>query len=287
MHYYSRNIPAYALDTAHLTLIEHGAYNRLIDLYYTQEAPIENNLPKLHRLLCARTPDEQQAIQVVLDEFFTLTADGYSHRRCNKELAAYHEKAERNRANGIKGGRPRKVPGDAAPEPTETQSVISGMPEETLTNNRKPLTVKEEETVPISGHDDQPAAESVSVPRFRMDRWLKAQGVAPKDITAWLAVRKVKKAANTEIAAEDLAREAVKAGLSVPDAVHEAATRNWAGFKASWLAEDRRKEERGTAVVVGIDSARQRPVSKQAALEARNNEVANQLIAELTGGRHD
>ena len=33
MHYYTKHIKDYKTDTAHLTLLEHGVYNSLIDLY--------------------------------------------------------------------------------------------------------------------------------------------------------------------------------------------------------------------------------------------------------------
>ena len=50
MHYYTKHIKDYKTDTAHLTLLEHGVYNSLIDLYILSENPLEPNLKKLCRL---------------------------------------------------------------------------------------------------------------------------------------------------------------------------------------------------------------------------------------------
>jgi uncharacterized protein YdaU (DUF1376 family) len=140
MNYYSHHIGDYLLDTAHLTFVEDAAYRRLMDRYYTQEAPLVNDLPVLCRIVRAITPEEKQAVETVLAEFFTLTEDGWSHKRCNKEIAAYKAKAEVNRENGTKGGRPKKP--ELSTE--KTQSVISGNPQETLTNNQEPITKNQE-----------------------------------------------------------------------------------------------------------------------------------------------
>ena len=40
MNYYERHIGDYLKDTAHLSLLEHGVYSRLLDVYYTRESPI-------------------------------------------------------------------------------------------------------------------------------------------------------------------------------------------------------------------------------------------------------
>ena len=40
MNYYERHLGDYAKDTAHLTMIEHGAYSLLLDRYYGTEQGI-------------------------------------------------------------------------------------------------------------------------------------------------------------------------------------------------------------------------------------------------------
>ena len=43
MNYYKRHIGDYLKDTAHLSLLEHGVYARLLDVYYTRETAIPDD----------------------------------------------------------------------------------------------------------------------------------------------------------------------------------------------------------------------------------------------------
>ena len=72
MHYYQKNIADYRKDTCHLTLLEHGVYGQLLDQYYLSEEPITLDESKLFRLMRAITNEEQNAIKLVLSDFFTI-----------------------------------------------------------------------------------------------------------------------------------------------------------------------------------------------------------------------
>lgn len=87
MNYYERHIGDYIKNTAHLTLLEHGVYSRLLDVYYTREGPIPDD--KVARLVGARTEPETQALQVVLQEFFELRDGAWAQDRCDQDIAAY------------------------------------------------------------------------------------------------------------------------------------------------------------------------------------------------------
>ena len=89
MHYYNKHIKDYKADTAHLSLLEHGAYNMLIDIYILSENPLEPDLKKLCRLINARTEDEINAVKNILDEFFTKTEEGYSKKNVMKSWVGY------------------------------------------------------------------------------------------------------------------------------------------------------------------------------------------------------
>lgn len=128
MHYYQKNIGNYGRDTGHLSALEHGVYNLLLDWYYLNERPITmREAVRVSR----GNPDETQT---VLSEFFKETEAGWIHSYADRVIAEYHAKAERNRVNGAKGGRPKSSqPVDSIE--CKTQVVPSGMPEVTLTNN--------------------------------------------------------------------------------------------------------------------------------------------------------
>lgn len=132
MHYYKFNIKDWSRDTAHLTVEEEGVYRRLLDQYYESEMPIpEQTQPVIRRL---RLSGHEQAVSLILGEFFTLTEDGYRHARCDSEIEKYHSKAQANRVNGKAGGRPKKA--------TENPDGFQEEPNRNL--NHKPLTINQE-----------------------------------------------------------------------------------------------------------------------------------------------
>ena len=136
MNYYSHHIGDYRRDTAHLSLLEHGVYRQLLDMYYLSESCIPAETELVLRRLSARTEEEKSAVVQVLSEFFQSTPDGWKHKRCEVEIGAYQDKAETARENGKLGGRPKK-----------TDPVILGSEKEPtgkLTNNHKPITINQE-----------------------------------------------------------------------------------------------------------------------------------------------
>lgn len=102
MNYYEHHIGDYIKATAHLSMLEDAAYRRLIDAYYTKEAPLPAERKACHRLARATSKPERDAVDTVLDEFFTLADDGWHQSRCDEEIAKYIEKrpaAEEKREN--------------------------------------------------------------------------------------------------------------------------------------------------------------------------------------------
>lgn len=94
MNYYPHHIGDYLKDTAHLTMIEDGAYRRLIDLYYLHERPLPAEKRQVYRLARASSPAERKAIDTILDEYFSSGDDGWMHRRCEEELTRSRGKVE-------------------------------------------------------------------------------------------------------------------------------------------------------------------------------------------------
>jgi uncharacterized protein YdaU (DUF1376 family) len=92
MNYYEHHIGDYAEATAHLTFVEDAAYSRMIRKYYAQEKPLPVDVKAVQRLIAARTKEEREAVEIVLNEFFTLEADGWHNGRCDTEIARYQDK---------------------------------------------------------------------------------------------------------------------------------------------------------------------------------------------------
>mgnify|MGYP000875627226 CR=1 FL=1 len=141
MHYYSFHVSDYIHDTAHLSAYEDLAFRRLLDLYYTSEKPIPNKTHEVSRRI--RMANQIDAVQTVLEEFFMFDSenDCWFHKRCDKAIADYQAKAERNRVVGKLGGRP-KLNLDANPEKTQVVSKVNPN-QEPITNNHKPIDKKQ------------------------------------------------------------------------------------------------------------------------------------------------
>lgn len=92
MNYYEHHIGDFAEATAHLTFVEDAAYSRMIRKYYATEKPLPADLRAVQRLVGARTKEEREAVEAVLQEFFELQDDGWHQSRCDAELGNYHAK---------------------------------------------------------------------------------------------------------------------------------------------------------------------------------------------------
>jgi uncharacterized protein YdaU (DUF1376 family) len=86
MNYFQKHLGDIAKKTAHLTMLEYGAYNLILDAYYDREQG--PTLVEATRWARARTDYEKAAVLAVLDEFFTLGDEGrYTQTRVEEEIA--------------------------------------------------------------------------------------------------------------------------------------------------------------------------------------------------------
>ena len=95
MNYYPHHIGDYLKDTAHLSMIEDGAYRRLLDLYYLHEAPLPADKKQVYRLARAASAPEKKAVDTVLTEYFHLSPNGWTHKRCDAEIMRSRGKSEK------------------------------------------------------------------------------------------------------------------------------------------------------------------------------------------------
>jgi uncharacterized protein YdaU (DUF1376 family) len=94
---------AYDRKTAHLSLAADGAYRRLLSHYYRTRKPLPANAEILLRVCRAFDDAEKAAVMLVVEEFFTLEADGYHNRRADEELEKQAQVSEKRREAGKKG----------------------------------------------------------------------------------------------------------------------------------------------------------------------------------------
>jgi uncharacterized protein YdaU (DUF1376 family) len=240
MNYYKRHIGDYAAATRHLTMVEHGAYSMLLDVYYLSESPLPSDTKQTARKAGARTADEIAAVEAILAEFFTLTPGGWIQGRCDREIADYQRRVETNTELGRRGGRPKSgketdsvSAGNPIGSDTETEPVPKNNRIETLTNNQEPLT------------NNQKIKTNAREARLDLSTWPTEPS---QDLLAdWIAHRKRKRAVITPRVLAAMApklRQAEELGYSVDQVLTTIIERNWQGFEPEWL-EPRRATGRG------------------------------------------
>ena len=77
---------------------------------------------------------------------------------------------------------------------------------------------------------------------FNISSYLESKGVQPAMIEAWLAIRKTKRATNTEAAMQLMEREIGKVKMTWDEVIQECVLRNWVGFKAEWILKDQAQQ---------------------------------------------
>jgi uncharacterized protein YdaU (DUF1376 family) len=126
MHYYQLNIGDYKSHTNHLDLLEDLAYRRLLDLYYLHERPLNSSISVVARQIGMR--DHETQVQIILEEFFYLSVDGWTNLRADREIQHYHGKIEQASRAG-KASAERRM-----------SARLTGVQ---LTNNQEPINNKQ------------------------------------------------------------------------------------------------------------------------------------------------
>lgn len=239
MNYYKRHIGDYAKKAGHLSVLEHGVYTLLLDAYYDREqAPTRAEALRQAR---ARTPEEIAAVDAVLADFFSLSADGrYTQQRVEEEFAKAEAVARLNAAKGKLGGRPRKTKGKLKESRRLSEAKPSESPEKP-----NPLI-----------HQSTKEPEQKTAPAGDL-----LEGISPQVAADFKALRSKLRAPITATAMNGIRREAAAAGLGLEAALVMCCERGWRGFKAAWLDAPARagpattpsKQTIGLAGFLGVD----------------------------------
>lgn len=168
MNYYEHHLGDYAKDTTSLSMLEDGAYRRLIDVYYSKEFPLPADFAKVCKSARANSKVEKAAVQFVLDEFFTLTPEGYRHKRCDEEIERYQasqEGAEDKRDNEKERQKRHRVERKAMFETLRARGIIP--PWDATTATLRGLIGAEAITPPVTTTVTLPVTASVTPPVTR------------------------------------------------------------------------------------------------------------------------
>jgi uncharacterized protein YdaU (DUF1376 family) len=91
MNYYEHHLGDYVRDTAHLSLLQDGAYHRLLAAYYIRERALPTEHDQCFKLARCKNVSERKAVLAVLKEFFRLEPDGYHQKRADEQIAEYQD----------------------------------------------------------------------------------------------------------------------------------------------------------------------------------------------------
>ena len=213
MNLYLRHIGDFNNATRHLTRVERSVYSDAIELYYDTEQPLQCvDLPALERRLLCRSDDEKQALLAVLGEFFVMTDAGYTHARCDAEIAKYRANTSAKARAGIASAAARKQ------KPAEVEQ--KSTPVEHTSTNRKPLTVNHK---PMErGAQALPRPDDVE-----LQVW-----------TDWLQLRKAKGAPVTATVLKSARKESVLANMTLTAFLEIWCARGSQGLEAAWIRAD-------------------------------------------------
>lgn len=239
MHYYPFNIGDYIKSTQHLTNEEDICYRRLLDWYYDTEGPIPIDIPAVAR----RVRSTQEIAQSVLDEFFERADEGYRNHRADIEISAFRQYIETQRANGARGGRPKKTLGN----PITNPSITDRKPTVKPTNNQEPTNNNQDKNVDAPAADDS-ENQSPKSPRQRKEKVTDGTPAPhadhpPQDIPKelwgdFLRLWSKSKKVFTNTALSELRREAEKAGWTLQQVLERCCKRGQVSFEAAWVGTD-------------------------------------------------
>lgn len=109
MNYYEHHLGDYVRDTAHLSMLEEGAYLRLLHQYYIREKPLPADSRECCRLARAVSKPEQKAVDYILGQFFDRREDGYHQGRTDREIERYIEKRTKAKTSSVLGVEARRA----------------------------------------------------------------------------------------------------------------------------------------------------------------------------------
>lgn len=163
MHYYQFSIGDYTSETAYLDELEDLAYRRMLDLYYSKESPLPNDLEEIAKKIRMQTQCER--IAGVLQEFFVLEDDGLWHNeRADVEIFKFHEKSNKAAKSAKARWKKHKQNQKVIPSSDSNANALQTQCEGNA--NQEPLTTNQESTL------STPAKPEYSEDDMRLAEWM-------------------------------------------------------------------------------------------------------------------
>ena len=227
-------------DTQDLSLLEHGAYFRLMAAYYATGGELSADRRRLYRLCGALESDEQEAIDLICGRFFRTENGWLRHDRADRELNAAAEKRAKAQAAAAKRHAGTNADARADAHADADAGAHADAPA-TRAHDPQPTTHNPQDTT----HSDTPQGTGApsgaqgSRSRSGPKKIPPPEGVSQQVWDDFTSHRTRMKAPLTVTAANRIANELDRAeadGWTKDDALGEAMAAGWRGVKAEWLA---------------------------------------------------
>jgi len=220
LNYYEHHLGDYLRDTAHLSMLEDGAYRRLIDAYYIRETPLPVELRDVFRLVRAQSKQDREAAQTVLQEFFHLTDAGWVHHRCDREIGRFREKSDKAKASiRARWDKARAASADEQQTNNDRNTDVSGSEIRTYNEGNTPRARPQ---TPDTRHQPSSRATSVVASKPRPTKKAPPDLSLTDDLKAWAAEHTPAVDADAELA-------------KLKDHTFATARTDWPGTVRNWL----------------------------------------------------
>ena len=95
MHWYPHHVGDYKQATSQLSILEDGAYRRILDAYYSTDANVDANALRLHRVCSAVSDAEKEAVDYVVATFFEVRDGKLYQERAHEEIGKWLSKSKK------------------------------------------------------------------------------------------------------------------------------------------------------------------------------------------------
>jgi uncharacterized protein YdaU (DUF1376 family) len=149
LNYYRRYVGDYLRDTVRLSMLEHGAYNLMLDYYYADEQPLPLERDELYVMVRAMSSADRKAVDKVLSLYFSEAEDGYRHKRADREIQVAQRTIAKQRLSGSESAAKRWSTDESTDRSTHnstdglTDGLSGGLKDayaDTTTNHQPPTT---------------------------------------------------------------------------------------------------------------------------------------------------
>lgn len=266
MNYYPFHIGDFRSGTVNMSRQARWIYRDLLDVYYDTEKPLTGDFEALCDSIGVESEEERRIVERLLRFKFVKCEQGYRNEVCENVISEYQVKAETAKANGKRGGRPRKPIG----------------------TNEKPIGFLSGSDTQATGGLEQSQSETNQEPITNNQITPSSEGVArTREAEACIAMRRAGMQAVNP--ASPKLRALLDAGITVAELVEAAvdAVARGKPFAYALASAEGRRRDAAMAPLPNAQAAAMVETYAQRAARQRMEEVAPMAARKVPGSAFD